>query len=207
MVYEAASSRFQPASPERIAEVRARYSLPEHYILALGTIEPRKNLIRLVDALRELRREYRDLRLVIVGSAGWLYQDFFLHLEKLEEPDCVLLAGYVPDEDLPAVVTGAEAYVLASTYEGFGLPVLEAMACGTPVVCSNTSSLPELGGDAAQYFAPHDVQHMAASIGLVLRDAQLRSKMRERGFGQVARFSRGRAARETMGVYEKVLGS
>jgi glycosyltransferase involved in cell wall biosynthesis len=207
VIYEAASERFRPQPAERIAEARARYGLPERYILALGTIEPRKNLIRLVDAVRTLRRSDPDLTLVVVGSAGWLYQDFFLHLEKLDEPRSVLLAGYVPDEDLPALMSGAEAYVLASFYEGFGLPILEAMACGTPVVCSRTSSLPELGGDAARYFDPHDVQDMTQAICAVLGDPELRAEMRERGCAQAARFTWDRAARETLALYRKVMHS
>lgn len=205
VVYEAASPAFHPVPPEQVAEVKASYGLPERYLLALGTIEPRKNLIRLLGALHLLRQKYPDLALVIVGSAGWLYQDFFQALEKLDDPKAVLLSGYVPDEDLPAIISGAEAYVLASLYEGFGLPILEAMACGTPVVCSNTSSMPELGGDAARYFDPHDTWDMAAAIGAVLEDADLRAEMRQRGLAQAARFSWQRAAQETLAVYERLL--
>jgi len=206
VVYEAASPDFRPASAEDVAEVKAYYGLPERYLLALGTIEPRKNLIRLVDALRLLRQKDHMLSLVIVGSAGWLYQDFFQHLEKLDDPRAVLLSGYVPDTHLPAVITGAAAYVLASFYEGFGLPILEAMACGTPVVCSNTSSMPELGGDAARYFDPHDTQGMVAAIATVLESKDIRAEMRERGLAQAARFSWQRTAKETLAVYERVLG-
>jgi len=205
VIYEAASPDFRPASAEAVAEVKARYGLPEQYLLALGTIEPRKNLIRLVAALRFLRQKHPALSLVIVGSTGWLYQDFFHNLEKLDDPRAVLLSGYVPDADLPAVITGAAAYVLASFYEGFGLPILEAMACGTPVVCSNTSSMPELGGDAARYFDPHDTWGMVAAIATVLEDADLRAEMRERGLAQAARFSWQQTAKETLAVYERVL--
>jgi glycosyltransferase involved in cell wall biosynthesis len=205
VVYEAASPGFQPATPQAVAAVKARNSLPDRYILALGTIEPRKNLIRLVDALRLLRQRDPSLSLVIVGSAGWLYQDFFQHVEKLDDPRAVLLSGFVPDEDLPAVITGASVYVLASLYEGFGLPILEAMACGTPVVCSNTSSLPELGGKAARYFDPMDTQAMAAAIESIMSDDEMREHMRGQGLEQVAKFSWHRAARETVAVYEKLL--
>jgi glycosyltransferase involved in cell wall biosynthesis len=205
VVYEAASSRFRPASPEAVAEAKASYRLPSKYVLALGTIEPRKNLNRLVQAVCLLRQKDPELSLVIVGHAGWLYQDFFQELEKLEDPRAVLLSGYVPDADLPAVLTGATAYVLASFYEGFGLPILEAMACGTPVVCSNTSSMPELGGEAARYFNPHDLQDMVTAISAVLEDAELREEMRQLGFEQAARFSWARTARETLTVYERLL--
>ncbi len=205
VVHEAASSRFRPASAQAVAETKASYRLPDKYVLALGTIEPRKNLNRLVDAVLLLRQKDPELSLVIVGRAGWLCQDFFQHLEKLDDPRAVLLSGYVPDADLPAVITGATAYVLASFYEGFGLPILEAMACGTPVACSNTSSMPELGGDAARYFDPHDFQDMVAAISAVLEDADLREEMCQRGFEQAARFSWKRTARETLAVYERVL--
>jgi glycosyltransferase involved in cell wall biosynthesis len=205
VIYEAASPDFRPASSHAVAAARARYNLPDHYILALGTIEPRKNLIRLVDALRLLRKKDPSLALVIVGSAGWLYQDFFQHVEKLDDPRAVLLSGFVPDEDLPAVITGASTYVLASLYEGFGLPILEAMACGTPVACSSTSSLPELGGTAARYFDPTDTQGMATAIEPILTERPLRERMRELGLQQAAQFSWERAARETIAVYERLL--
>lgn len=205
VVYEAASPGFYPATAEAVAEAKSRYGLPQRYLLALGTIEPRKNLMRLVDALRLLRQKDPELCLVIVGSTGWLYQDFFQHLEKLDDPRAVLLSGYVPDSDLPAVITGAAAYVLASLYEGFGLPILEAMACGTPVVCSNTSSMPELAGDAACYFDPHDTSGMTAAIANVLDNRQLREEMRQRGFKQAGLFSWQRTAEETLAVYDRVL--
>jgi len=207
VVYEAASPTFHPLPPAHIAEVKARYGLPDRYLLALGTIEPRKNLIRLVNALHLLRRDDPSLCLVIVGSTGWLYQDFFRHLEKLDDPRSVLLSGYVPDADLCAIIGGAAVYVLASLYEGFGLPILEAMACGTPVACSNTSSMPELGGDAARYFDPMDTQAIAATIADVFADSDLRTEMHERGLEQAARFSWQQAAKETLAVYDQVLAA
>ncbi len=205
VVYEAASAVFQPAPTEQIAAAKARYGLPERYLITLGTIEPRKNLLRLVSALSALRQKDPQLALVIVGRAGWLYQDLMRQLEELDDPRAVLLPGYVPDEELPAVLSGARALVLASLYEGFGLPILEAMACGTPVVCSNVSSMPELGGDAARYFDPQDTGQMADVIAEVLRDGDLRAEMRQRGLEQAARFSWQRAARETLEVYKRVM--
>jgi len=205
VVYEAASPHFQPASKQKVAEVRFRYGLPDHYMLALGTIEPRKNLIRLVSALRVLRQRYADLALVVVGSTGWLYHDLFHALEELHDPKAVLLAGYVPDEDLPAVISGASLYVLASLYEGFGLPILEAMACGTPVVCSNTSSMPELGNQAARYFDPYDIDSMVEELGAVLSDAELRADMRARGLVRASHFSWRQAADQTFALYQRLL--
>jgi glycosyltransferase involved in cell wall biosynthesis len=205
VVHEAAAPHFRPASPEAIATVRARYGLPEDFILAVGTIEPRKNLSRLLDALQRLRQKGDDTRLVVVGSKGWLYEGFFRRLEELQLGDAVLLPGYVPDADLPAVYSAAKVFVLPSLYEGFGLSVLEAMACGTAVVCSRTSSLPEVGGDAARYFDPTDVEEMAEAIGTMWHNEALRMEMGRHGLAQAARFSWARAAEETMAVYQRAI--
>jgi glycosyltransferase involved in cell wall biosynthesis len=207
VIYEAASPHFGPCSTEQVAHAKRRYSLPDRYLLALGTIEPRKNLLRLVQALQILRRQDPTLCLVIVGRPGWMYQDFFQHLEQLPDPKAVLLSGFVPDSDLPAVISGAQVYVLASVYEGFGLPILEAMACGTPVVCSKTSSMPELGGSAASYFDPTNTGDMAYQIGQVLGSQPMRDSMRVRGIAQAALFSWERTADETLAVYDRVLAA
>ena len=204
VVYEAADPRFQPAPPEQVAAVRARYGLPERYLLTVGTIEPRKNLSRLLDALALLRRQGQDVRLVIVGGLGWLYHDFMAKLERFKHRDAVVRPGFVPDADLAAVYSAATLTVLASVYEGFGLPILESMACGTPVASSQAAAMPELGGQAARYFDPEDVEDMAAVIGQMWRDAELRQEMRQQGLAQAAQFSWARAAQETMRVYESV---
>jgi glycosyltransferase involved in cell wall biosynthesis len=187
-----------------VAAVRARYGLPERYLLTVGTIEPRKNLSRLLDALALLRRQGQDVRLVIVGGLGWLYHDFMAKLERFEHRDAVVQPGFVPDADLAAVYSAATLTVLASVYEGFGLPILESMACDTPVASSRAASMPELGGQAARYFDPEDVEDMAAVIGKIWRDAELRQEMRQQGLAQAAQFSWARAAQETMRVYESV---
>ena len=205
VVHEAAAPHFCPASPGAIVSARARYGLPERFILTVGTIEPRKNLSRLLDALQRLRKKGDNARLVVVGSKGWLYEGFFHHLEELQLGDAVLLPGYVPDADLPAVYSAARVFVLPSLYEGFGLSVLEAMACGTAVVCSRTSSLPEVGGDAARYFDPTDVEEMAEAIGALWHDEALRMETGRRGLAQAARFSWRRAAEETMAVYQRAM--
>jgi len=158
-----------------------------------------------VAALHALRQRHPELVLVVVGSTGWLYQDFFRSLEELDDPKAVMIAGYVPDEDLPAVISGADLYVLASLYEGFGLPILEAMSCGTPVVCSNTSSIPELGGQAARYFDPYDTDSMVEELGAVLSDSELRADMRQRGLQQASRFSWTQAADQTYALYQRLL--
>jgi glycosyltransferase involved in cell wall biosynthesis len=201
VIHEAAAPHFTPASPARVAEVRARYRLPDPYLLHVGTIEPRKNLKRLLEAVHRLREAEDDVRLVVVGSKGWLYQGFFQQLEELGLKDAVALPGYVPDADLPALYSGARLVVVPSLYEGFGLPVLEGMACGAPVVCSNASSLPEVGGDAARYFDPTDVAAMEDAILTVWRDEAQREAMRQDGLARAAQFSWERAADETMALY------
>jgi glycosyltransferase involved in cell wall biosynthesis len=204
VVHEAADPQFRPVSEERIMVTRRRYGLPERYLLTVGTIEPRKNLNRLLDALGLLRAQGDDVYLVIVGRKGWLYDDFFAALERFENRNAVIQLGYVPDDDLPAVYGGATATVLASLYEGFGLPILESMACGTPVVSSRAASLLEVGGEAACYFDPQAVDEMAAVIRKVWRDVELRQEKKQQGLEQAARFSWTRAAQETLNVYESV---
>ncbi len=144
VIYEAADPRFRPQPPEVVSEVRRRYRLPDRYLLFVGTIEPRKNLGRLLAAFERLHAERLADALVIVGKRGWLYEDFFARLEQSPARNAVLFPGWVDDADLPAIYAGAQALAFPSEFEGFGLPVLEAMACGTPVVCSNTSSLVEI---------------------------------------------------------------
>nr|HID12592.1 glycosyltransferase family 1 protein [Anaerolineae bacterium] len=201
VIYEAADPRFRPQPPETVAAVRARYGLPDRYLIFVGTIEPRKNLARLLAAFEAVHAERLSDGLVIVGRRGWLYDDFFGRLEQSPARDAVLFPGYVPDEDLPALYAGAQALVFPSLYEGFGLPVLEAMACGTPVVCSNISSIPEVGGDAALYFDPTDTEALTEAIHTVLSDTGLHGEMRGRGLAQAARFSWRRAAEATAQVY------
>lgn len=203
VVYEAAGPEFRPAAPGLADEARRRYGLPERYLIHVGTIEPRKNLTRLVEALQRLRDEGLRIPLVLVGSRGWLYGGFFRRLEGLEVRHDVHFPGYVPTGDLALLWAAATASATPSVYEGFGLPVLEAMACAVPVVCSNSSSLPEAGGDAALYFDPYDVEAIAAAIRKVWLDEELRAQMRERGLKQAARFSWERAADETLAVYEQ----
>lgn len=207
VIYEAAAPHFHAQPPARIAAVRAHYHLPADYMLAVGTIEPRKNLERLLDALLILRRGGLNAHLVIVGSKGWLTEGFFAKLESLPERDAVHLTGYVADEDLPAVYAGARLTVLASVYEGFGLPILEGMACGSPVVCSQTSSLPELGGTAARYFDPRNVEEMAQTLRQLWQDEEQQAAMRQAGFAQAAQFSWAQTAALTQSVYEAVMGA
>ena len=204
VVYEAAAPSFVPQSPDRIAEVRTRYVLPERYLLAVGTIEPRKNYARLVEVLANLRRDDPELRLVVAGAEGWLSASFYEAITRFDQSDAVIRPGWVTDADLPALYAGAEALVQASLYEGFGLPVLEAMAVGVPVACSATSSLGEIAGGAALTFDPGDVEGITTTIRHLLDDSELREDLRTRGLARAAKFSWRKAAQETWAVYEHV---
>lgn len=204
VIYEAAAAHFTPQSESRIAEVRAKYNLPERYLIHVGTIEPRKNLARLVEALSILRRDDPDLRLVVVGSVGWLTESFFNAIERFDQSEAVIRPGYIPDDDLPAMLSGASVAVIPSLYEGFGLPVLEAMACGVPVACSSTSSVGEIAGDAAITFDPESVDAMVDAISAPLYAGYMRTALREKGLRRAGEFSWARAASETWAVYEAI---
>jgi glycosyltransferase involved in cell wall biosynthesis len=205
VIHEAADPRFCPQPPEAIDGVCAHYGLPDRYLLFVSTIEPRKNLTRLLEAFEIVHAEGLTDGLVIVGKRGWLYGDFFARLERSSVRGAVLLSGYVPDEDLPAIYSGAQAFVLPSLYEGFGLPVLEAMACDAPVACSNASALPEVAGNAALFFDPHDASAITNVLRRLLGDAELRETLRQRGLEQAATFSWNRVAAETQAVYDTAL--
>jgi glycosyltransferase involved in cell wall biosynthesis len=207
VVYEAPAPEFVPAPQVAIEAVRRRYGLPERFMIHVGTIEPRKNLTRLVEALQQLRDAGLIIPLLVVGGKGWLYGDFFRRLEALEVRDAIRFPGYVPAADLPILYSAATVAVTPSVYEGFGLPVLEAMACGTPVIASDSSSLPEMGGEAARYFDPYDVEEMASAIRGIWTDGELRAEMREKGLAQAAKFSWARAAEETLAIYGAALDS
>lgn len=205
VIHEAADPRFRPQPAGRIRVVQRRYGLPKRYLLFVGTIEPRKNLSRLLRAFERLWREGLSDALVVVGRRGWLYDDFFARLERSSARDAVILPGFVPDEDLPAVYGGAQALVFPSLYEGFGLPILEAMACGTPVACSETSSLPEVAGEAALMFDPTEEEAIVETLRPLLRDRGLQRELKGLGLERAAGFSWERVAAGTQGVYRSVL--
>jgi len=196
---------FQPVSDEEAIEaVKTRYDIAGDYILFVGTLQPRKNLIRLTEAFSNLQPPTSNLQLVIAGKKGWLYEKAFRRVKELGLEGSVLFPGYVAAGDLPALLSGARLFVFPSLYEGFGLPVLEALACGTPVVCSNASSLPEVAGDAALLVDPLDVGGLAAALARVLGDEELRAELIQRGFEQAKGFSWERCARETLNVLTSV---
>jgi glycosyltransferase involved in cell wall biosynthesis len=200
----AAEDRFRPADPDRVAEVRERFGLPTRFILYVGTIEPRKNLDVLLGALVRLKGQGRAVPLVVAGRLGWLYDGFLARIRSLGLEDLVLLPGFVPDDDLPALYTAAEVFVYPSVYEGFGIPVLEAMGCGTPVLCSDASSLPEVAGDGGILLPPGDPAAWAEAIARLTEGPALRGELRERGFRQSSRFRWEETARRTWEVYNAV---
>jgi len=191
--------------PAMLRRVRRRYRLPEAFVLYVGTLEPRKNLVRLVDACARLWRAGRlDQRLVLVGKRGWLADDLFRFVERTGCGDRVVLPGYVAREDLAAVYSAASAFVYPSLCEGFGLPPLEAMACGTPVVASRATSLPEVLGDAARLVDPLDVDALAEAIRAVTEDGALRARLRTSGLARARGFTWEAAARRMLAVYDEV---
>lgn len=186
--------------------LRARRHLPEHFILFVGTIEPRKNVARLIRAFaRAKRTAHLPHALVLVGARGWKYAEVDAVIEQEGMVNDVIFAGYVPQEELPIWYRAADLFVYPSLYEGFGLPPLEAMASGTPVVTSSASSLPEVVGDAALIVAPDDETALADAIIRGVSDRVLRDELRTRGFIQAGKFSWKRTARETIDVYQTVL--
>jgi len=197
-------ARFTPsAAPTHAAEVKKRYGLPDRYILFLGTLEPRKDVLTLLQAFALLRAGQSDaeLRLVIAGGMGWGYKEFFTTREALKLGDHVIFTGFVDEEDLPDLYRGALLFIYPSLYEGFGLPILEAMACGTPVITSTTSSMPEVAGNAALLVEPKKPESLAAAMASVLGDEMRMAELRRRGLERAKSFSWEAVARTTLDVY------
>jgi glycosyltransferase involved in cell wall biosynthesis len=201
--------RFQPADePVQAAALRRRYALPERYILFVGTLEPRKNVQTLLRAFAEVIAEapQDELALVIAGGKGWGGEDYRATVDALKLRDHVHFAGFVEDHHLPALYRGALLFVYPSLYEGFGLPVLEAMACGTPVITSNRASLPEVAGDAALLVDPTQPKALAAAMASILGDSGLRQAVRAKGLARARTFTWDAVAQETVAIYRAVGG-
>jgi len=205
VIYPGVSQALRAGPKSAAGTVGSKYGLPECYILFVGSVEKRKNLRGLLRAYALLRQRGEQSPLVVVGARRWKYSQILKTLKELDLGKDVIFTGYVPDADLPAVYSGADLFVFPSFYEGFGLPPLEAMACGTPVVCSNAASLPEVVGDAAVMVDPYDVEGLAEAMRRVLACAGLRAELRAKGLERARQFTWERAARETIDVYRKVL--
>ena len=211
VTYEAAAAQFAPVRDAgQLAALRSRYNLPGHgrYFLALGNLQPRKNIGRLVEAFADLssQAELNDVHLVIAGKALWRESEIYAAVAQAQLTNRVHFIGYVADADLPTLYSGALAFVYPSLYEGFGLPPLEAMACGAPVICTNVASLPEVVGDAALLITPTDVDDLARALHALATDADLRARLTVQGAHRAAQFSWRRCAEETLAVYRAALG-
>jgi len=211
VIYLGRDETLAPVRDDRmLAEVRARYAIAAHYVLYVGTLQPRKNLARVIEAFARAAAApaFAGIQLVLAGKKGWLYDDLFAQVERMGLAGRVIFPGYIDDADLPALLSGALAFVFPSLYEGFGIPVLEAGACGVPVITSNTSSLPEVAGDpsagsgqaAALLVDPHDVDAIAEAMTRLVTDEALRAELARRGLANVQRFSWEKCARETLAV-------
>jgi len=210
VVYGGVDPRYRPIHDRgEINRVTRKYGLSgSGYILHVGTLQPRKNLVRLIEAYAMMldRCGDRTPPLVLVGGRGWLYEEIFQSVERLGLQRQVIFTGFVDREDLPALFNGALFFVYPSLYEGFGIPVLEAMACGVPVIASNVSSLPEIMGEAGVLVDPTDTEGLAGALITLLDAPEQRRRQRAAGLARAALFSWERAARETLEVYESVVG-
>lgn len=193
----------QPNGRENLENILLKYKITKPYLLYVGNAYPHKNLEGLIRVFSALNRTRPDLRLVLVGKSDYFYHRLKLAAENSTKD--IIFPGYVPDVDLRALFLEARAYVFPSFYEGFGLPALEAMAIGLPVVSSNKTCLPEILGQAAVYFNPEDATDMKEKIELVIKDENLRQELIKRGFEQAKKYSWGKCARETLAVYEEIL--
>ena len=205
----AAPPHFAPVTDEsEMKRVRSLYGVEGDYILAVGSIQPRKNLARLFAAYAALRRSRPQAklpRLLLVGKRAWLYEETLRALEEQGIARDVLFTGYVPETDLPALYTGALCFVYPSFFEGFGLPPLEAMQCGTPVITGDRTSLPEVVGDAGLLVNPFDEDALTSAIARMIDDAALRVDFRRKGLERARMFNWHRTARLTLQIYEQAV--
>ena len=202
----AAANHFRPVDDKNeLQRIRHTYGIERDYILSVGSIQPRKNLQRLIAAYASLKRTRAAdslPQLVIVGKLAWLYDETLRAIEALGDSSSVIVTGYVPRDDLPALYSGAVCFVYPSYFEGFGLPPLEAMKCGVPVIAGNKASLPEVVGDAGLLVDPYDIDAIAAAIATLIDNPILRSKLRVDGLNRARGFSWKETARRTLEVYQ-----
>jgi glycosyltransferase involved in cell wall biosynthesis len=203
---EAANDNYKQISDKHaIDKVKGIYDIDKDYILFVGTLEPRKNLVNLLKAYSILP-DYlkRDYALVLCGKKGWYYEEIFETVRELKLENKVIFTGYVPDKDIPLLMNGAAVFVYPSFYEGFGLPPLEAMACGTPVISTNVSSIPEVVGDAGILVSPTDVEELSDAMLRVLDNETLKAQLSEKGLKQASKFSWRATAEKTVELYNEV---
>jgi len=206
-----AGERFRPIrDQDELQRVRQTYGIEGEYMLSVGAIQPRKNLGRLVAAysrLRAAKPEGKLPKLVLAGKCAWLYDETLRAIKELNLSDSVILTGYVPENDLPALYSGAVCFIYPSYFEGFGLPPLEAMQCGVPVIVGDRTSLPEVVGTAGILVDPFDVDALAAAIENVISDSDLRAELSVSGLARAKIFEWRETARQTLAVYQKATGT
>lgn len=195
---------FKPQPKLTIEKVQTKYKIKGEYIIFVGTLQPRKNIERLIEAFSGLSSKTSDLSLVIIGKKGWMYDQIFTKVKKLNLESNVIFTDFIPEVDMPALISGAKLYVLPSLYEGFGIPVIEAQACGTPVVVSNTSSLPEIVGESGIKVNPNDTKSIKLGIEKVLNNLTLSSNLIKKGLKNAQRFSWQKCAKDTLEVFESL---
>ena len=206
VIYEGVEPKFAPGRPADIKPVLGKYGIDFKYLLFLGTIEPRKNITGVIEAFTRLKqRGYAELKLVITGRKGWHYKGILKKLDNSAFVQDIVFTDFIDDDDLAAVYSGAEILLYPSLYEGFGLPVIEAMACGLPVITSNVSSLPEVAGDAAVLINPAEVEEMVSAIEKLMKNPGLKAELREKGLEQAGRFSWEQAAEKTLKLFENII--
>lgn len=205
VTYEAAGEEYHPLDDSAAREhIARRYGIRRPFILYVGRLQGRKNLVNLVKAYESIRRRGAEQQLVLVGNKEWMADDIISKIAELKLENDVVLTGYAPNQDLPWFYNAADVFAYVSFFEGFGLPLIEAMACGTPVITSRGSSLEEVAGDAAIIVDPHDVLGIARALEDVLSEESLRKALKSRGIQRSATFSAKTMASETAGVYQKV---
>lgn len=205
VTYLSVEDKFKPIRDKIYLElIRKKYSLPKRFILFVGTIEPRKNLTSLLSAFSDIKKNKLEIKLVIVGKMGWLQNDIFKKIKQLDIEQDVIFTGFVEEKDLPYFYNLAKLFVYPSLYEGFGFPVLEAMACGCPVITSPTSSLSEITGNAAILLNPTDTRNMTKVILNTVSNKKLRSKLIEYGLSHVKKFNWQNCAKNTLKVYNEI---
>jgi glycosyltransferase involved in cell wall biosynthesis len=191
--------------PREVDQVIQKYGLTRPYILYIGTIEPRKNLPRLIRAFAQIANQFTSVTLVICGKKGWGYAEVFEAAKSLNIESRVIFTGFVEEDDKPHLLAGAEVFAYPSLYEGFGIPVLEALACGAPTLTSAISSIPEVAGDAAVLVNPENTTELAEQLARLLADPELRNSLRALALKQAARFTWERTASETLSVYRDLV--
>jgi len=204
VIPEGVDERFSPRPEAEVRAVRKRHGLARPYLFYVGTLEHRKNVVGMMAAYGLLREAGLEVDLALAGGQGWAYEEIEEVLTEHPEREGIRLLGYVSNDELPALYSGAACFLFPSLYEGFGLPVLEAMACGTPAVTSNRSSLPEVAGDAALLVDPDEPAEIAGAVKKVLEEGSTRERLIERGRMRAREFTWEAAARRTLGLYRRL---